>query len=153
MATEGWTVKMTEERVAKLLAKAHKRPLKTAGKTAPSRQYEYNGFRCALVRDEVVISGRNFKRTKDSVRQFVADFQSALECVLRDIDGASAEQPTAATSRLQDAACASLTDAAAPADAASSLAADLMKQAAEVEAAGQPLKDLLSFFNKPKPSG
>src|SRR5258708_3033164 len=46
VATEGWTVKMTEERVAMLLAKAHKRPLKTAGKTAPSRQYEYNGFRC-----------------------------------------------------------------------------------------------------------
>jgi hypothetical protein len=127
-AAEGWTVKMTEERVAKLLAKARNGPLNSAGKTAPSQQYEYNGFRCALVRDEVVISGRNFKRTKDLVRQFVAEYQSALECFLRDIDGASAEQPTAA-------------------------AADLIKQAAEVEAAGQPLKDLLSFFKKPKPSG
>jgi ParB-like chromosome segregation protein Spo0J len=153
-AMEGWTVKMTEKRVAKLLAKAHKGPLNSPGKTAPSQQYQYNGFRCARVGDEVVIRGRNFKRTKDSVRQFVADFQSALECFLRDIDAASAEQSTAVTSRLQEAAGASLTNAAAPADVASpTLAADLLKQAADVEAAGQPLKELLSFFNKPKSSG
>ena len=175
-AEEGWTVRATEKHVAKLLAKTENRPLYLRGKRAPSQQYEYNGFHCALVGDEVVISGRNFKRTKDLVRQVVADYQSALECFLRDIDGASAEQRTAATTRSQDSAGAgpnlALTDAPAQADVASpTLAADLMKQAAEVEAAGQPLKllfseiakavgsegpalsDLLTFFNKPKSSG
>jgi hypothetical protein len=166
-AEEGWTVKATEEHVAKVLAKAHKAPPTSRGKTAPSPQYEYNGFHCALVGDEVVIRGRNFRRTRDLVRQFVADYQSALECFLRDIDGASAGPPSAAPTRSQDSAGAgpnpALTDAGAPPDLENpTLAADLMKQAAEVEAAGQPLKDLfseiaksdlLSFFNKPKPSG
>ncbi len=152
-AEEGWTVRATEKHVAKLLAKTENGPLNSRGKTAPSQQYEYNGFHCGLVGDEVVISGRNFKRTRDLVRQFVADYQSALECFLRDIDAASAARPTGAPTRSQDSAGASpglaLTDAAAPADVASpTLAADRMKQAAEVEAAAQPLKDLFSEIAK-----
>jgi ParB family chromosome partitioning protein len=169
-AEEDWSVRMTEEKVAKVLAKAGKGPSGSLAKTAPANEYDYNGFHCKLVADEVVISGRNFKRTKELVRQFVADYQSALECFLRDIDGASAEQFAAASPNAPGLA---LTGAAAPADVAT--AADLMKQ---VEAAGQPLKDLFSeigkalgsantnkesggpvlsdlitFFKKPKPSG
>ncbi len=171
-AEEGWTVKATEEWVAKVLAKEGKGSHKLPAKASPSQQYEYNGFRCALVGDEVVISGRNFKRTRDSVRQFVAEYQSALECFLRDIDAGSAEQPAADTTHPS-------AEVAPPHDMPTSeVAADLMKQATEVAAAAQPLKDifseiakavgpagsanevgnaslsdLLTFFNKPRSSG
>ncbi len=94
-AEEGWTVRVTEERVAKVLAKAGKGPRRSLAKAGPAHDYDYNGFHCALLGDEVVVSGRNFKRTKDLVRQFVAEYQSALECFLRDIDAASADQPAA----------------------------------------------------------
>ena len=185
-AEEGWTVKATEERVAKVLAKAGKGRHKLPAKTSPSQQYEYNGFHCALVGEEVVIGGRNFKRTRDLVRQFVAEYQSALECFLRDVDAASAGQPTADTTHLEDSG--SSKDAGAGLPSAelppppdlppSEVAADLMKQAADVTAAAQPLKDifseiakavgpagsankvgnaslsdLLTFFNKPRSSG
>ncbi len=178
-AEEGWTVKATEERVAKLLAKAGKGPRKSPTKAPPTRQYEYNGFHCALIGDEVVLSGRNFKRTRDLVRPFVAEFQSALECFLRDIDAASAEQPVAAVPKDSGASLVTAEAAPPPAMPTSEVAPDLMRQAAEVAAAAQPLKDifseiakavgpagsankaggnprlsdLLSFFNKPKSSG
>ena len=171
-AEEGWTVKAAEERVAKVLAKEGKSPHKSPAKGAPTHQYEYNGFHCALVGEEVVISGRNFKRTRDLVRQFVAEYQSALECFLRDIDAGSAEQPAADTTHQS-------ADVAPPHEMPTpEVAADLMKQAAEVKAAAQPLKDifseiakavgpagsankvgnaslsdLLTFFNKPRSSG
>jgi hypothetical protein len=119
--------------------------------TKTAKRAATEGWRAKLVADEVVISGRNFKQTKDLVRQFVADYQSALECFQRDTDGASAEQPNAATTRSQDSASAgpglALTDAAESADVASpTLAANLMKQAVE-------LRELLSFFNRPMCSG
>ncbi len=185
-AEEGWTVKATEERVAKVLAKAGKGPRKSPRKAPPTHEYEYNGFHCALVGEEVVIGGRNFKRTRDLVRQFVAEYQSALECFLRDVDAESAGQPTADTTHLEDSG--SSKDAGAGLPSAelppppdlptSEVAADLMKQAADVTAAAQPLKDifseiakavgpagsankvgnaslsdLLTFFNKPRSSG
>ncbi len=153
---------MTEERVAKVLAKAGKGPRRSLAKAVPAHEYDYNGFHCALVGDEVVVSGRNFKTTKDLVRQFVVEYQSTLECFLRDIDAASADRPAADRK-----------------DGGAEVATDLMKQAAEVEEAGQPLKDLfseiankfgpaanankdsenpslsdlLSFFNKPRSFG
>jgi hypothetical protein len=177
-AEEGWTVRVTEERIAKVLAKTGEGPRRSLAKAVPAHEYDYNGFHCALVGDEVVISGRNFKRTKDLVRQFVAEYQSALECVLRDIDAASADQPAA--DRKDGGAGLAPTGVAPSAGIPSAeVGADLMKQAAEVEAAGQPLKDLfseiankfgpaanankdsgnpslsdlLSFFNKPRSSG
>src|SRR5262249_4756325 len=64
-AEEGWSVKMTEEKVAKVLAKAGKGRGKSLAKTAPANEYDYNGFHCKLVGDEVALSGRNFKRTKE----------------------------------------------------------------------------------------
>jgi ParB family chromosome partitioning protein len=171
-AEEGWTVKATEERVAKVLAKAGKGPRKSPTKASPTHQYEYNGFHCALLGDEVVVSGRNFKRTRESLRQFVAEYQSALECFVRDVDSAATEQP-AADATSPSAEVAPLHDMPT-----SEVAADLMKQATEVAAAAQPLKDifseiakavgppgsanefgnaslsdLLTFFNKPRSSG
>jgi hypothetical protein len=187
-AEDGWTVKATEQRVAKVLAKAANGARKSTEKAAPTHQYDYNGFHCALVGDEVVISGRNFKRTRDLVRQFVAEYQSALECFLRDLDTGPAERPAAPTTHSEDSASPKETgvntasaEVVPPVDIATNeVAADLMKQAAEVEAATQPLKDLfseiakavgspgsakaketgsaglsdlLSFFNKPKSPG
>jgi ParB-like chromosome segregation protein Spo0J len=171
-AEEGWTVKATEERVAKVLAKAGKGPGKSPVKDSSTHQYEYNGFRCALVGDEVVVRGRNFKRTRESLRQFVAEYQSALECFVRDVDSAATEQPSTDVTSPS-------AEVAPPHDMPTSeVAVDLMKQATEVAAAAQPLKDifseiakavgppgsanevrnaslsdLLTFFNKPRSSG
>lgn len=173
-AQEGWTVQATEERVAKELAGQGERPRRST-KATPAHEYDYNGFHCKLIGDEVVIGGRNFRKTRDLVRQFVADYQTALECFLRDINAASAKHPAADATHPVDTSQGS-PEVAPPADIASpGVAADLVKQAAEVAAAGQPLKDLfseiakavgqagnedkergtslsdlLSFFNKPK---
>ncbi len=70
---------MTEERVAKVLAKAGKGPGKSRAKDGPTHEYDYNGFHCKLVGNEVILGGRNYSRTKQSVKQFVADYQQALE--------------------------------------------------------------------------
>ncbi len=155
-AEAGWTVKATEDRVAKVLAKAGKGPRKSPTKVSPTHQYEYNGFHCALVGDEVVVSGRNFKRNRDLVRQFVADYQSALECFLRDIDAASIKQPEADMSHPEELASpkhagASLASAevAPSADIVSpDIAGDLLKKGSQVEAAAQPLKELFSEIAK-----
>ncbi len=165
-AEEEWSTKETEERVAKLLAKAGKRPGKPRAKADPAYQYDYNGFHCTLVGDEVELSGRKFKRNREPVRQFVVEYQSALESFLRDIEAKSAEQ--SAADGKDGAAGLASPDLAPPTDVASpEVAADLVKQFAE---AAQPLKDLfsgfakkeggtpglselVSFFNKPKSSG
>ena len=88
-AEGGWTVKETEKRVSQILAKAHKVPAKSRTEPAPTQEYDYNGFHCALVGDQVIISGRNFNTTKDVPAQFIADYGSALECFLRDISAAN----------------------------------------------------------------
>jgi hypothetical protein len=165
-AEEEWSTKETEERVAKLLAKAGKRPGKPRAKAAPAYEYDYNGFHCTLVGDEVELSGRKFKRNREPVRQFVVEYQSALESFLRDIEAKSAEQ--SAADGKDGAAGLGSPDLAPPTDVASpEVAADPVKQFAE---AAQPLKDLfsgfakkeggtpgltelVSFFNKPKSSG
>jgi hypothetical protein len=152
-AEEGWTVKATEQQVAKMLAKDGNGPTKAPAKAAPSHQYEYNGFHCALVGDEVAISGRNFKRNRELVRQFVADYQSALECFLRDLDAAPAEQPTAppihptgsASPKDVGVSSALAEVAPSPATASTEVVPDLMKQAAE---AAKPLKELFSEIAK-----
>jgi hypothetical protein len=75
------------------------------------------------VSDEVVLSGRNFKRTRETLRQFLAEYQVAVECFLRDVDAASANQP--AIDEKPDAGASAVPTEIAP-------AADLMK---DVEAA------------------
>ncbi len=157
-AEEEWSAKETEARVAKVLAKAGRGPGKSRAKDTPAHEYDYNGFHCKLVGDEVVLSGRNFKRTRETLREFLAEYQVAVECFLRDVDAASAEQP-AMDGKQDGGTGVAATEVAPP--------ADLMK---DVEAAGQKLKDifseiankgseapglgdLFSLFNKPRSAG
>src|SRR5258707_11457691 len=73
-AEEDWSLKETEKRVAKTLAKAGKGPGKSRAKDTPAHEYDYNGFHCKLVGDEVVLGDRNFKRTRETLRGFLAEF-------------------------------------------------------------------------------
>ena len=73
-AEEDWSVKETEKRVAKTLARAGKGPGKSRAKDTPAHEYDYNGFHCKLVGDEVVLGRRNFKRTRETLREFLAEF-------------------------------------------------------------------------------
>jgi HTH domain found in ParB protein len=92
-AEESWSVKMTEERVAKLLPKAGKGPGKSRAKEAATYEYDYNGWHCKMVGDEVILSGRNYNRTKQSLKQYLADQEMAIVSFLRDVDSKSAGQP------------------------------------------------------------
>jgi ParB family transcriptional regulator, chromosome partitioning protein len=167
-ADEEWSTKETEARVAKVLGKAHKKLPKSTAKHAAAYEYDYNGFHCKLIGDEVELSGRRFKRGKEMLRQYVTDLQVALESFVRDIDAKSAEKP--ATDGPDRAAGLASTEVAPSAEISSSeVTADLAKQ---LEAAAQPinelftritsakkeggtpgLADLLSIFEKPKSSG
>jgi hypothetical protein len=69
-AEEGCTVTVAEEKVAKVLAS--KGPGRSLAKAAPAHEYDYNGLHCKLASDEVALSGKNLKRTKESLRQFLA---------------------------------------------------------------------------------
>jgi ParB-like chromosome segregation protein Spo0J len=55
-AAEDWSVKETEKRVAKTLAKAGKGAGKSRAKDTPAHEYDYNGFHCKPVGDEVALS-------------------------------------------------------------------------------------------------
>src|SRR5260370_5788138 len=72
-AEEDWSVKETEKRLAKALAKAGKGPGKSRAKDEPAHEYDYNGFHCKLVGDEVVLGRRNFKRTRETLREIPAE--------------------------------------------------------------------------------
>jgi ParB family transcriptional regulator, chromosome partitioning protein len=164
-AEENWSVKMTEERVAKLLVKAGKGPEKSRAKDGPTHEYDYNGWHCKMVGDEVILSGRNYNRTKQSLKQYLADQEMAIVSFLRDVDAEPAAQPAAAAN--DGVAVVALAEAAPPPPVASADVADLIKQAAE---AAKPLKevfseiankaggsqlasDLLSIFGKPRSPG
>jgi ParB family transcriptional regulator, chromosome partitioning protein len=140
-ADEGWSVKMTEERVAKILAKAHGPREKSKRKTGASYEYDYNHFHCALFGAEVEISGRRFKKDEERVDQYLADYRSALQCFLRDItDRSTAERAPESSGE--------------PASSILPSPAEMLKGLAEVQAAGQSLKDLLSQLgNNPAPTG
>lgn len=129
-AEEGWTVKMTEQRVAKALGNA---PRKSDAKAAKEGdyEYEYNHFRCALFGDEVEISGRRFKMNQELVDQYVADYRSALQCFLRDIADRSTAQRAPESS-------------GEPESSIHPSPAEMLKELADVEAAGQSLRDLFS---------
>jgi ParB family transcriptional regulator, chromosome partitioning protein len=149
-ADEGWSVKMTEERVAKVLAKAHGPREKSKRKTGATYEYDYNGFHCALFGAEVEISGRRFKKDEELVDQYLADYRSALQCFLRDIAEGSTAQPAPESSG-EPASSIHPSPAEIPIPPASSeIAAEMLK---EVEAAGQSLRDLFSqLVNKPAPT-
>jgi len=151
-AEEGWTVKMTEDRVVKVLGKSNGARGKAAKNTGASFEYEYKGFHCSLVGEEVVLAGRNFKRQEERLEQFLADYRTAVECFLRDFD----DRPSGASYGPDVGAAANEIDPDTIIPAASSysartsteMTADLLKQAAEVEAAKQSLKDLFSEIAK-----
>jgi ParB family chromosome partitioning protein len=164
-AEEQWSVKMTEEGVAKVLAKAGKAPGKSGAKDGPTHEYDYNGWHCKMVGDEVILSGRNYNRTKQSLKQYLADQEMAIISFLRDVDAESAAQPAAAAN--DDVATVAPAEAAPSTPVATADVADLIKQAAE---AAKPLKevfsevakkaggsqlasDLLSIFGKPRSPG
>jgi ParB-like chromosome segregation protein Spo0J len=82
-AEEEWSAKETEARVARVLAKAGRGPGKSRAKDAPAHEYEYNGFHCKLVGDEVrrcesflrstrwrssAFSGMSMRRPRSSLR-------------------------------------------------------------------------------------
>jgi ParB-like chromosome segregation protein Spo0J len=140
-AEEGWSVKMTEERVAKILAKAHGPREKSKRKTGAAYEYEYNRFHCALFGEEVEIGGRRYKMNEELVDQYIADYRSALQCFVRDVRDRSTAQRAPENS-------------GEPASSILPSPAEMLKGLAEVEAAGQSLKDLLSQLgNNPAPSG
>src|SRR5262249_26981123 len=63
-ADEGWSVKTTQDRVAKKLGDAPKAARKANGKTSKrgaSYEFVYNRFLCKLFGEEVELSGRRFK--------------------------------------------------------------------------------------------
>jgi ParB family chromosome partitioning protein len=157
-AEEDWSVKETEKRVAKTLAKAGKGPGKSLAKDGPTHEYDYNGFHCKLVGDEVILSGRNYNRTKQSVKQFVADYQQALESFLRDLDAASAEQP-AMDGKQDGGTSVAATEVAPPADlvkdveAAGQKLKDIFSEIANKGSEAPGLSDLFSLFNKPRSTG
>ena len=96
-ANEGWTVKMTEGRVARLLGKTAQPLSKSTSRKGASYENIYNGFHCAVFGDQIEIGGRRFKRNGDLLEQFVHDFRVALQCMLRNIELGPA-QPAATTS-------------------------------------------------------
>lgn len=146
-AEEGWTVKMTEGRVAKALGNASKSDAKAAKKGA-SYEYEYNHFHCALFGDEVEIGGRRFKMNEELADQYIADYRSALQCFLRDIADRSAAQRAP-----ESYGEAGSSIHRSPAEIPILPAAEMLKEAAEVEAAKQSLTDLFSqIANKPAPT-
>src|SRR5215510_14922293 len=129
-ATEGWTVKMTDERVAKKLGdrpKAGSR--KSNGKRAkpgPSYENDYNQFHCALFGEQVVLSGRNFKMNEEMLDQYVADLRAALESFVRAVRDRSTTPGAPQTSSTESGVRA------------------LDDDVANFRAAGQELKDILS---------
>ena len=156
-AAEGWTVKMTDERVAKKLGdrpKAGSR--KSNGKRAkpgPSYEDDYNHFHCALVGEQVVLSGRNFKMNEEMLDQYVADLRAALESFVRDVRDRSttprAPQSSGelASSTQPSSDPISTAPAYLPADAQTSRTqggVGVLDDAANFRAAGQELKDILS---------
>jgi len=151
-AEEGWTVKMTEGRVAKVLGKSNAVRGKSAEKAGPSDEYEYKGFHCSLVREEVVLAGRNFKRHEERLDQFLADYRTAVECFLRDVDAkrstTTAVAPIAGNAGGQVGSNAVAPPPSPPMRTSTEIAADFLKQAAEVEAAKQSLRDLFSEIAK-----
>ncbi len=157
-AEEEWSAKETEERVAKVLAKAGKGPGKSRAKDAPTHEYDYNGFHLALVGDEVIVKGRNYNRTKQTLKQFLAEFQSAMESFLRDVDAASAEQP-AMDGKQDGGTSVAATEVAPPADlvkdveAAGQKLKDIFSEIANKGSEAPGLSDLFSLFNKPRSTG
>jgi len=161
-AAEGWTVKMTEERVAKKLGDRPKTAEpKSKGKTAKSgASYEndYNHFHCALVADQVVLSGRNFKMNEEMLDQYVADLRAALESFVRDVrdrsttPGAPESSGELARSTQPSPDLISTARAYLPVDQQTSStetpSGALDDAAANFRAAGQELKDILSQIPK-----
>jgi len=158
---EGWTVKMTEERVAKKLGDRPKAAArKSNGKKAkpgPSYENDYNHFHCALVGEEVVLSGRNFKMNEEMLDQYVADFRAALESFVRDVR----DRPATPSAPESSGELASSTQpspdpiSTAPAYlptaaqmSSAEVAAGSLDDAANFRAAGQELKDILSQIAK-----
>jgi hypothetical protein len=142
-AEEGWSVKMTEERVAKALGapKPSRKSDAKAAKKGAAYEYEYNRFHCALFGDEVEIGGRRYKMNEELVDQYIADYRSALQCFVRDVRDRSTAQRGPESS-------------GEPASSILPSPAETLQGLAEVEAAGQSLKDLLSQLgNNPAPSG
>lgn len=180
-ADEGWTVKMTEAQVAKVLGKTDRAPPKSASKKGASYENIYNSFHCAVFGDEIEIGGRRFKRNGDLPEQFVQDFRIALQCMLRDIE-LGLNQPAATTPDVLSApaeatlpAMAAVPPQQPPAEpspsalpvaqpqlpptitpqlASTEIAAEFLKGAAEeMESAKRTLRDILSgLTKKPTPT-
>jgi len=161
-ADEGWTVKMTEERVAKLLDKAHQKSRKSGSKPAADDEFIYNHFHCALIGNEVELSGRRFKKDEEMLDEYVAAFRSAIQCFLRDLEDRSrTAQATVGSSELTNLGTPSVeaipvappppTPSGAP--TSTDAPVDLVKEAANFESAGQSLKDLFAeIANKNAPT-
>src|SRR5262249_25788632 len=99
-ADEGWSSRMTEKEVEKLLNKAHKKSPKKAG---PDDQYVYNHFTCKLVGRELEVSGRRFKMDEEMLDEYISALRMAIVCFRRDIeDRAKPAQETLGSSELAD---------------------------------------------------
>src|SRR5258707_3676785 len=132
-ADEGWSAKMTEERVAKVLAKAHGPRETSKRKTGATYEYDYNGFHCALFGAEVEIGGRRYKMNEEPVDQYLADCRSALQCFVRDVRDRSTAQRASESN-------------GEPASSILPSPAQMLEGLADVQSAGQSLKDILSHL-------
>ena len=145
-AEEGWSVKMTEERVAKALGNAKPKPGKSdakAPKNGASYENDYNHFHCALFGEQIEIGGRRFKMNEEMMDQYLSDYGSALKSFVRDIRERPADQGSIDPRAAELAAA----PASLPADAqktSTEVAAQMLKDAAAMKSAGQTIKDLLS---------
>ena len=164
-AEKGWTVKITEERVAKKLGDAQPKSSESKEKSATkgaSYEDDYNHFHCALFGEEIEIGGRRFKMNEEMMDQYLSDYRSALQSFVRDVRERSAakrapETSSDLTSSIDPrAAELSAAPASLPTDAprtSAEIAAQVLKGAAAMKAAGQSIKDLLSgLAKKPAPT-
>jgi len=160
-ADEGWSSRMTEQQVAKLLSKAHKKSRKCAEKPAPDDGYIYNHFHCALISNEVEVSGRRFKKDEEMLDEYVSAFRTAIQCFLRDLaDRAGAANaspipselvaPMGPNTTLLPVAPPPPTPPAAP--TTNEATVDVQKEAANFKSAGQSLRDLLAEISPKKPA-
>jgi ParB family chromosome partitioning protein len=144
-ADEGWTVKTTEARVAKKLGDAPKAARTSKGRrTKESASYEndYNQFHCALIGEQVELSGRRFKMNDEMMDQYLSDYRAALESFVRDIrEGPTTERAPESSGELAS------SNSPKPEDS-STRPASLDEDVANFNAAGQSIKDILSEIGK-----
>jgi hypothetical protein len=100
----------------------------------------------------------NWWATRETLREFLAQYQVAVECFLRDVDAASAEQP-AMDGKQDGGTGVAATEVAPPADLLKDLEAagqklkDIFSEIANKGSEAPGLGDLFSSFNKPRSTG